>query len=99
MQAADQMELGRSFADTLLGALEDLFERKRVGPRRVRAAAKGAQPTVRHADISRIDVAVDVEKTDVCGALLADVVVKPAHGHQVWRAEERGTGAKMEAPA
>ena len=99
MQAADQMELRRSFADTLLGALEDLFERKRVGPRRVRAAAKGAQPTVRHADISRIDVAVDVEIADVAVALLADVVAKPADGQQVWRAIERDAVVKVESLA
>jgi hypothetical protein len=40
MQSADDVELGGPFADALLGALVDFFERKSVGAGRVRAAPR-----------------------------------------------------------
>src|SRR5712692_4094196 len=80
VQAADQVKLGGAFADALLGARKDLFERKGVRAGSIGAAAESAQPAMRHADVGGVDVAVDVEVADVAVALLADVVVQPAHG-------------------
>ncbi len=43
MQAADEVKLRGAFAQALLGALPNLFERERVCAGRIRAAAKGAR--------------------------------------------------------
>ena len=86
VQAADDVELRCAFANALLGALINLFQRKSVGTRGVGIAAKRTQPAVRHADVGRINVAVDVEIRHVPVALLANVVGQPAHRQQVRRA-------------
>ena len=51
---------------------------------------------MRHADVGRIDVPVDVEVADVAVALLADVVGEPADGQQVGRAIEGDAVVEVE---
>ncbi len=89
MQAADQMKFRGAFAQALFGALPNLLEGKGVGAGRFRAAAEGAELAMRHADVGRIDVAIDVEVANVAVALLANVVGEPADGQQIGRAVER----------
>ena len=96
MQAADHVKFGGAFADALFGALPDLFEREGVGAGRVGVAAEGAELAMRHADVGRIDVPVDVEVADVAVALLANVIGEPAEREQVGRAIERDAVVEAE---
>src|ERR1700730_14959252 len=80
------MKFRGAFTQTLFGALPDLFEGKRVSAGRLRAAAEGAELAMRHADVSWVDVPVEVEVADVAVALFADVVRQPAQGQQIGRA-------------
>ena len=52
-----------------------------------------------HADVSRIDVAIDIEVADVAVALLANVIGEPADGEQIVRLEEREAVFSCEARA
>ena len=88
MQAADQVKFRCAFTQTLFGTLPDLFEGKCISAGRVRAAAERAKLAMRHADVSRVDVPVDVEVAHVAVALLANVVGQPAQGQQIGRAVE-----------
>src|ERR1700758_352789 len=83
------MKFRGAFTPTLFGALPDLFEGKCVSAGRVRAAAEGTEFAMRHANVGRIDVPVDVEVADVAVALFADVVRQPAKGQQIGRAVKR----------
>ena len=78
MQAADNMEFRNRFAVAGSGSLESFFERHRVGARRVLLAAKGAEPACGHADIRRINVAIDVEVGLVAVHALAHGIRQPA---------------------
>ena len=89
MQAADHVEFRGAFADTLLGALINLFERKSIRTGSTGIAAERAQFAMRDADVRRIDVPVDVEIGDVAVALLANVVGQPANGQQIGRAVQQ----------
>src|SRR5437763_8815992 len=88
MQPANNVELRRSFANALLGTLIDFLERKSVSARRTRVTAKGAQLAVRYANVRGIDVAVDVEVSDVAMALLANVIRQPPNCQQIRRSVE-----------
>jgi hypothetical protein len=52
-----------------------------------------------HADISGINVAIDIEIADVAMTLFADVIGEPAEGEQVVRLEEREAVVAAEALA
>ena len=52
-------------------------------------AAKGAELAGRHADVGRVDVAIDVEVGEVAVHPLADMVGQPAHRQNVRRGVER----------
>src|SRR5579863_3385766 len=80
------MEFRGAFAQTLFGALPDLFEGKSVSAGRLRTAAEGAEFAMRHANVGGIDVPIDVEVADVAVALFAGVIRQPAQGQQVGRA-------------
>ena len=83
MQAADDVELGDRLGVSGGRGLEGFFERHGVGAGRVLLAAEGAQAAGGHADVGRIDVAVDVEVRLVAVHALAHVVGQPAHGEDV----------------
>src|SRR5467141_479099 len=93
------MEFRRAFAHALVGALVNLFERKRICAGRVGIAPKGAQLAMRDAYVGRIDVAIDVEKTGIAITLLADGIREPAEGEQVGGAIEREAVVKAQALA
>src|SRR5580692_1364495 len=88
MEAADNVKFRGSFPNALFRALVDFFERERVRSWRVGIATEGAEFAVRHADVRRIDVPIDVEIGDVAVALLADVVRQPAHRKKIRRTIE-----------
>ena len=55
---------------------------------------------MRHADIRRIDVTIDVEVADVTVALLAHVVRQPTHGQKIARTiEHDAVGGRSRSPA
>ena len=80
MQPAHDVELGDRLAPALAGALPHLFERHGVGLGIAHALAEGAQPATGHAHVGGVDVAVDVE--------ISDVAVQPL-AHQVGHVAER----------
>ena len=85
MQSADDVELGDRFAPALARDMPDLLERHGVGLRILGSLAERAQPATGHADIGGIDVAVDVEVSDVAVQALAHQV-----GHVAERENVRG---------
>ena len=85
MQAANNVELRGAFMNALLRTLVNFFQRKCVSARGARIAAKRAQFAVRYANISGIDVPVDVEVGDIAMALLANVIRQPADCQQIRR--------------
>ena len=89
MQAADDVEFGDRFAPALAGAMPDLFERHRVRLGIAHPLAEGAQPATRHANVGRIDVAVDVEIRGVAVQPLADDVGQVAERQDIAGAVER----------
>ena len=99
MQAADNVEFRGAFGNAFRGARENFVERKSVSTRRIGRTPESAQLAVRHADIRRIDVPVDVEVADIAVALLAHVIREPADRQQVVRLEEREAVIGREALA
>jgi hypothetical protein len=89
MKSADDVKLRGALGNTLRRPLINFIERICVRAWRIRRAAKRAQLAVRHADVRRIDVPVDVEVADVAVLFFADVVRQPAHRQQVVRLIER----------
>src|ERR1700724_2732556 len=89
MQTSDDMELGHCFGVARGGGLPCLFEGHGVSGGIALGTAKGAQAAVSHADISGIDVAMDVEVGDVAMHPLAHMVSQPADGQDVAGAVER----------
>ncbi len=83
MQSADDVKFSCTFANPLLGALIDFVQRIGVGTGRIGIAAKSAQFAMRHANIGRINVAVDVEVRHVAVLVFAHVVREPSDGQQV----------------
>src|SRR5690348_16634531 len=69
MEAADNVEFGDGFAPAFAGPVPYLVERHGVGLRIAGVLSKGAETAASHADVGRIDVAVDVE--------ISSVAVKP----------------------
>ena len=89
MQPADDVKLGHRFGVAGSRGLEGLFERHRVGAGSVFLAAEGAQAAGRHANVGRIDMAIDVEVRLVAVHALADLIRQPADGEDVAGAVER----------
>src|SRR5882762_4906161 len=89
MQSPDNVKLRDRFAVTGGGRREGFFKRHRVGARSVFLAAKSAQATSSHANIRRIDMAVDVEVCLVAMHPLANPVGQPTHGKDVASPVER----------
>ena len=89
MQSADDVEFGDGLGVSGGCGLESFFQRHGVGAGRVFLAAEGAQTAGGHADVGRIDVAVDVEVGLVAVHAFAHVVGQPADGEDVAGAVER----------
>ena len=89
VQPADDVEFGGTFGMSQAGAMPYLFERHGVGGGILGALAEGAQLAGCHADVGRIDVAVDVEIRDVAVQALAHEVGHVADGEQVGGAVQR----------
>ncbi len=85
MQAADDVKFGSAFSRALFRALINFFESERVSARSIRIAAKGAQFTVGHAYVCRVDVPVDVEIGHVSVELFADIIGEPADSQKIRR--------------
>ena len=88
MQSADDVKFGDRLGVSGSRGFERLFERHGVGAGRVFLAAEGAQAAGGHANVRRIDVAVDVEIRLVAVHALAHGVGHPAHGENVAGAVE-----------
>ena len=86
MQSADNVELGNRFGVAGSGRLESFFQRHGVGAGSIFLASKSAQAASGHANIRRIDMAVDVEVRLVAMHPLANPVGQPADGQDVARA-------------
>ena len=89
MQAAHDVEFGDGFAIALAGLVPDLFKRHRVCLGIALLLAERAQLATGHADIGRIDVAIDVEVSLVAVQPLADLVRQPADPQQIRSAINR----------
>src|ERR1700690_1621651 len=89
MEAAHDVKFRRPFRHTLSGACPDFLQREGIGPGGVRRAAKGTQLAVRHANVRRIDVPVDVEIADLSVSFLPYMIRKPSDGQEVRRLKER----------
>ena len=80
MQPAHDVKFQCALAHALFRARVNLFQRKAVRSRSVRVAPKRAQFAMRHANIRRIDVPVDVVIRHVAVLFLAHVIRQPAYG-------------------
>ena len=89
MQSAHNVKFGHGFAVAGSRGLEGFFQCHRVSPRRVLLAAESAQTAGGHADVGRIQVAIDVEIRSVAMQSLADVIRQPTHGQNIPGAVER----------
>src|SRR5450631_3548832 len=86
MQSADNVKFGDRLAVSRGCGLESFLQRHGVGAGRVLLAPKSTQAAGRHADVGRIQVAVDVEIRRVPVHPLADMIGQPAYGQDVTRA-------------
>ena len=89
MQAADDVKLGDRLGVAGRGGVPDLFQRHGVGAGRVLLASEGAQAAGRYANVGVVNVAVDIEVSDVAVHPLANMVRQPADRQNVTRAVER----------
>src|SRR5450631_1150381 len=89
MQAANNVKLSYCLGVTGSSRLEGFFERHGVSARRVFLAPKGAQTARRHANIRRIDMAIDVEVRLVAMHPLPNPVGQPTHREDIAGAVKR----------
>ena len=83
VQPADDMKLRHRLRVARGRRLPSLFQRHGVACLVALLAPKGAQPAVRHANIRRVDVPVDVEVGHIPVHPLAHMVSQPAHSQHV----------------
>src|ERR1700726_1007058 len=97
MQAADDVELRNCFAIAGGSRLKGFFERHRICAGCVFLAAKGAEAAGGHANIRRIDGAIDVEVRFVAMHPLTHRIRQPANGEDVWGAIQRERVVSIQA--
>ena len=85
MQSTDDVELGHRFAIAGSRCRPSLFERHRIGSRRILFPPEGTEAAGCHADIGRVDMPIDVEVGDVAVESLPHVVGQPTYGQNVTR--------------
>src|SRR5258708_24822748 len=90
VQAADNVKFRYSFRVSGSRRLKSFFQRHGVGTGSVFLASKSAETARRHADIRRVDVAIDVEVRHIAIHALAHLVGQPSHGENVRGAIQRG---------
>ena len=83
MQPTDDVELGDGLGITGGGRLKRFFQRHGVSARRVLLTPERAQAARSHANIRRVQMAVNVEICLVAMHAFADVVGHPAHSQNV----------------
>ena len=88
MQPADDVKFGDRFAVARGGGLEGFVERHRIRAGRIFLPSEGAKAAGGHANIRRIDVAIDVEISLVAMHALAHGIRQPAYGEDVRRTVE-----------
>src|SRR5947208_29812 len=88
MQAAHNVELGDRVGISRSRRLPGFFQRHGVGTFTAVLTAESAEPAGRDANVGGINVAVDVEVSDVTVQTLAHLVGQPSDGQHVARAEE-----------
>src|ERR1700674_1834495 len=81
MQTADDVELRNRFAVARGSRLKRFLEGHGVGAGRVLLPAEGAEAAGGHANIRRIDVAIDVEVRLVAVHALTHAIAPPAATH------------------
>src|ERR1700735_3606321 len=89
MQTADNMELGNRLAPALTRGLPNLLERHRVRSWIALLFAEGAQAAAGNANVRRIDMAVDVEVSNVSVHPLAHDIRHVSESEQIARSIER----------
>ena len=89
VQSADDVEFGDRLSVSGGCGLESFFQRHGVSPGRIFLASEGTETARGHADVGRIDVAVDIEVGLIPVHAFANVVGKPADGEDVAGAVER----------
>ena len=83
MQAPDNVKFRDRFHVTGSSRLKCFFERHRIGTRCVFFSAERAQAARRDADVSGINVAIDVEVSLIVVHALANVIGQPADRQNV----------------
>ena len=83
MKSPDNVEFRDRLGVSGSRGLEGFFKRHGVGARRVLLAAESAEPARGHANIRRIDVAIDVEICLITVHALANRVRHPTKGENV----------------
>src|ERR1700733_12059198 len=99
MQSADDVKLGHGLAVSGSRDFESLVKRHGVGAGRILFAAKSAQPAGRHAYVSRIDFAIDVEIRLIRMHALADMICHPSNSEHIASAIESERVAEIETVA
>ena len=97
MEAADDMKLGDGFRVAGGRCFPCLFECHGVAGGIAFLAAKGAELAGSHADVRRVDVAIDVEVGKVAVHPLADMVGQPAYCQHIRRGVKREAVVSAEA--
>ena len=103
MQPAHDVKFGDGFAPAFARALPHLVERHGVSLGIAHALAEGAQPATGHAHVGGVDVAVDVEISDVAVQPLAHQVGQVAQAPECRgcgraRRRRRGKAARRPPP-
>src|SRR5438270_4059691 len=108
MKPANDMELGNRFGVSLSGDLPNLIHRHRVCLRIFCPFAERTQSATGHADVGRVDMAVDVEVGDVSVPAFplqirhmpqSQNVVAPIHSYAVFEAKTLASFHLLEDPA
>ena len=83
MQSADDVKFRDSFVVAGGRGFEGLFKSHRVRAGRIFLSSKGTQAARGHADIGRIQMAIDVEVSAIAMHALADVIGHPANRENI----------------
>ena len=97
MQAADNVELGDSFAVSGSGGFKSLIERHSVGAGGVFLATESTQAAGCDADVGGIDVAIYVEISFVPMHALAHMIRHPPDGENIPGAIEGESIVRVQA--
>ena len=98
MEAVDDVDFGERLVRALTQLVEDLFDRQRVGRRRIRRQArKRTEQAARDADVGRFEPDVEVVVGQLAVPALALAVGEVADGQQIRALEEPDAVLEREA--